>query len=204
MEQMARPGTALLTAQTLRLVEGRMEVMPVGALPVKGMAEPVEAYELKGVTGARSRLEAVASPGLTPFIGRDAEMAALTEAADRAAAGRGQVVAVLGEPGVGKSRLILEFTRSARLRDWVALEGHATDEVDHNLTDPLEVLRRKVDRALHLERAGELHLRVSPLHAEARGLDAHGVRRDREPKRARQPPREVRGCRVRVRGRHEN
>ena len=125
MEQMARPGTALLTAQTLRLVEGRMDVMPVGALPVKGMAEPVEAYELKGVTGARSRLEAVASPGLTPFIGRDAEMAALTEAADRAAAGRGQVVAVLGEPGVGKSRLILEFTRSARLRDWIALEGHA-------------------------------------------------------------------------------
>src|SRR6058998_2585191 len=67
MEQMARPGTALLTAQTLRLVEGRMDVMPVGALPVKGMAVPVEAYELKGVTGARSRLEAVASPGLTPF-----------------------------------------------------------------------------------------------------------------------------------------
>ncbi|HEY3101326.1 MAG TPA: AAA family ATPase, partial [Methylomirabilota bacterium] len=87
--------------------------------------EPVEAYELKGATAARSRLEAVASHGLTPFTGRDAEMAALTEAADRAAAGRGQVVAILGEPGVGKSRLMLELTRSARLRDWVVLEGHA-------------------------------------------------------------------------------
>src|SRR5437867_7234505 len=102
-----------------------MNVVPLGALPVKGMAEPVEAYELKGATAARSRLEAVASHGLTPFTGRDAEMAALTEAADRAAAGRGQVVAILGEPGVGKSRLMLELTRSARLRDWVVLEGHA-------------------------------------------------------------------------------
>src|SRR2546427_5075504 len=79
MEQMARPGTALLTAQTLRLVEGRMDVMPVGALPVKGMAEPVEAYELKGVTGARSRLEAGGSPDPTPLNRRDSGMGARTE-----------------------------------------------------------------------------------------------------------------------------
>jgi class 3 adenylate cyclase/tetratricopeptide (TPR) repeat protein len=124
MEQLARPGGVLLTAQTWRLVEGRMEVVPQGELQVKGMVEPVATYELKAATGARSRLEAAAARGLTPFIGRDVEMAALSEAAERAAGGRGQVVVVVGEPGVGKSRLIFEFTR-ARLHDWVLLEGHA-------------------------------------------------------------------------------
>jgi class 3 adenylate cyclase/tetratricopeptide (TPR) repeat protein len=125
MEQLARPGSVLLTAHTLRLVEGRMDVVPQGDVQVKGLAEPVATYELKRATGAHSRLEAAASGGLTPFIGREAELAALVEAAGRATEGRGQVVAVLGEPGVGKSRLILEFTRSKLVRDWVILEGHA-------------------------------------------------------------------------------
>jgi class 3 adenylate cyclase len=88
MEQLARPGGVLLTAQTWRLVEGRMEVVPQGELQVKGMVEPVATYELKAATGARSRLEAAAARGLTPFIGRDVEMAALSEAAERAAGGR--------------------------------------------------------------------------------------------------------------------
>jgi len=125
MEQMARPASVLLTASTVRLVEGRMEVVPQGALDVKGVSEPVVAYELVGATRVRSRLEIAASRGLTPFIGREAETAALVETAGRAARGRGQVVAVVGEPGVGKSRLIWEFTRSGMLREWVVLEGHA-------------------------------------------------------------------------------
>ena len=125
MEQLALPGSVLLTAHTFRLVEGWMSVSPQGNLQVKGLAEPVAVYELKGATRARSRLEVAASRGLTRFIGREAEMALLAEAAARAASGRGQVVAVLGEPGVGKSRLIWEFTRSTLLQDWVVLEGHA-------------------------------------------------------------------------------
>jgi class 3 adenylate cyclase len=125
MEQLARPGTALLTAQTFRLVEGRVEVAPQGKMQIKGLAEPVAVYELKGATRARSRLEIAAARGLTRFIGREAEMTALVEAAGRAAGGRGQVVAIVGEPGVGKSRLIWEFTRSGRLQHWVVLEGHA-------------------------------------------------------------------------------
>ncbi|HXU87383.1 MAG TPA: adenylate/guanylate cyclase domain-containing protein [Methylomirabilota bacterium] len=124
MEQLARPGGILLTAHTVRLVEGRMDVAPQGEVHVKGMQRPVAAYELKGATAVRSRLEAAAARGLTPFIGRDVEMTALGGAAERAAAGRGQLVAVLGEPGVGKSRVVLEFTR-ARLEDWMVLEAHA-------------------------------------------------------------------------------
>jgi class 3 adenylate cyclase/tetratricopeptide (TPR) repeat protein len=126
MEQLARPGSVLLTAQTLRLVEGRMEVASQGELRVKGVAEPVAVYELKGAGAARSRLDVAAARGLSPFVGRDAELAVLADAARRAATGRGQVVALLGEPGVGKSRLILELRSSEALRDWLVLEGHAT------------------------------------------------------------------------------
>jgi class 3 adenylate cyclase/tetratricopeptide (TPR) repeat protein len=125
MEQLARPASVLLTAHTARLVDGRMEVVPRGEVAVRGLAEPVAAFELVGATRARSRLEVAASRGLTPFVGRGAEMAALAEAAGAAADGHGQVVAVVGEPGVGKSRLIWEFTRSDAVRGWVVLEGHA-------------------------------------------------------------------------------
>jgi predicted ATPase/class 3 adenylate cyclase len=125
MEQMARPGSVLLTAHTLRLVEGWMEVVSQGDIHVKGVGAPVPVYELSRAAGARSRLEVAASRGLTPFVGRETELAALAAAAGRAAGGRGQVVALLGEPGVGKSRLILEFRRSGLLRDWAVLEGHA-------------------------------------------------------------------------------
>ena len=125
MEQMARPASVLLSGNTARLVEGRMEVVAQGRLSVKGVAEPVAAYELVGATRARSRLEIAASRGLTPFIGREAETAVILEAAGQAARGRGHVVAVVGDPGVGKSRLIWELTRSGLLQHWVVLEGHA-------------------------------------------------------------------------------
>ena len=125
MEQMARPASVLLTGNTARLIEGRMEVMPQGRLSVKGVSEPIAAYELVGATRARSRLEIAASRGLTPFIGREAETAVILEAAGHAARGRGHVVAIVGDPGVGKSRLIWELTRSGLLQHWVVLEGHA-------------------------------------------------------------------------------
>jgi class 3 adenylate cyclase/tetratricopeptide (TPR) repeat protein len=125
MEQLARPASVLLTAHTARLIEGRMELVPQGGVEVRGLAEPVATFELVGATRARTRLEIAASRGLTPFIGREVEMATLVEAAGRATGGRGQVIAVVGEPGVGKSRLIWEFTRSNALREWVVLEGHA-------------------------------------------------------------------------------
>jgi class 3 adenylate cyclase/tetratricopeptide (TPR) repeat protein len=121
MEQLARPGTALLTADTLRLVEGYVEVKPLGLMPVKGLPEPVEVYELLRAGPVRSRLQAAAARGLTRFVGRDTELDALCQALEQAGARQGQVVAVIGEPGVGKSRLFYEFTHSHRTHGWLQL-----------------------------------------------------------------------------------
>jgi len=125
MEQLARPGTTLITGDTLRLAEGYVEVKPLGPVPVKGLPVPVEVYEIIRFGAVRSRLQAAAVRGLTPFVGREGEVDRLRQALDRAAAGHGQIVAVAGEPGVGKSRLFWEFTHSHRAHGWVMLETSA-------------------------------------------------------------------------------
>jgi class 3 adenylate cyclase/tetratricopeptide (TPR) repeat protein len=114
MEQMATPGSIMMTADALRLAEGYVQVKSLGPVNVKGMSEPVEAYEVTGAGTARTRLQAAASRGLSRFVGRDAETEQLRKALEQARAGQGQVVAVVGEPGVGKSRLFYEFTHSHR------------------------------------------------------------------------------------------
>jgi len=122
MEQMAMPGTVLFTAEALRLAEGYVQVRAVGPVPIKGLERPVEVYEVTGSGPVRSRLQASAARGLTRFVGRDAELGALRQALERARVGQGEVAAVVGEPGVGKSRLCLEFTRSHRTEGWRILE----------------------------------------------------------------------------------
>ena len=109
MEQMAIPGTILITSQTYRLVEGYVTAKQLGPLVVKGLHTPVETYELLGANALRSRPRTASAFGLTQFVGRLAEIDRLQQALDRAYAGHGQVLAVVGEPGVGKSRLIHEF-----------------------------------------------------------------------------------------------
>ena len=123
MEQLASPGGTLLTADTLRLAEGYIEVHPLGPVPIKGLEAPVEVYELRGAGPRRSRLHAAAVRGLTRFVGREAELEQLRQALGRAATGHGQVVAIVGEPGVGKSRLVWEVTHSHRTHGWLILES---------------------------------------------------------------------------------
>ena len=123
MEQLAAPGTTLVSAESLRLAEGYVQVKALGPVTVKGLPEPVEVYELIGAGQARTRLQAAALRGLTRFVGRDAEVEHLRRVLDQAGAGRGQVVAILGEAGVGKSRLTYEFTHSHRVQDWLILEA---------------------------------------------------------------------------------
>src|SRR5207237_303874 len=84
---------------------------------------PVEVYELAGVSAVRSRLQAAAARGLCRFVGRDVEIAHLRSALEQAGQGRGQIAAVVGEPGVGKSRLVFELTHSHRVEGWLVLES---------------------------------------------------------------------------------
>jgi tetratricopeptide (TPR) repeat protein len=123
MEQLADPGAIVITPDTLALAEGYVEVKSLGPVPVKGLADPVEVYEVTGAGPARTRLQAATRRGLTRFVGRDAELEQLRRAQQRAADGHGQVAAVVGEAGVGKSRLVYELTHSHRLQGWLILES---------------------------------------------------------------------------------
>ena len=123
MEQMAKAGTVLLTDHTLRLAEGYVQVRPLGAVTIKGLPEPITVFELSGASQVRTRLQAAAVRGLTRFVGRQREIEVLNEALANAAQGKGQVVAIVGEPGVGKSRLFWEFTHSHRTQGWLIVEA---------------------------------------------------------------------------------
>ncbi|MFZ1061683.1 MAG: adenylate/guanylate cyclase domain-containing protein [Candidatus Rokuibacteriota bacterium] len=123
MEQMAMPGSILIPADTLRLAEDYVQVKALGPRTVKGLEASVEVYEIVGAGTVRSRLKAAAARGLTRFVGRDSEMDQLRQALARVGAGHGQVVAVIGEPGVGKSRLYWEFTHSHRTQGWLIVES---------------------------------------------------------------------------------
>src|SRR5215475_2742404 len=112
MEQLATPGSIRLTAATLRLAEGLVEVNALGQFPVKGLPEPVEVFELVGASAIRGRLQASAARGLTRFVGRQHELESLQQALEQAGAGHGQMVALVGEAGVGKSRLAYEFVQA--------------------------------------------------------------------------------------------
>jgi class 3 adenylate cyclase/tetratricopeptide (TPR) repeat protein len=123
MEQLADPGTIVITPETLALAEGYVEVKPLGPVPVKGLTGALEVYQVTGAGPARTRLQVAARRGFTRFVGRDAELQQLRRAQQLAADGHGQVAAVIGEAGVGKSRLVYEFTHSHRSRGWLTLES---------------------------------------------------------------------------------
>jgi class 3 adenylate cyclase/tetratricopeptide (TPR) repeat protein len=152
MEQLAAPGSVLLTAATLRLVEGLVRVNALGPMPVKGMTEPVEVYELVGVTGLRRRLQAAVARGLTKFVGRDTEIEALHQALEQAGAGHGQVVAAVGEAGVGKSRLVYEFIHSHRTQGWLVLESAS---VSYGKATPYFPVVDLLKRYVHVEDGDE-------------------------------------------------
>ena len=123
MEQMAMPGAILITPAVLGLVEGFVQVKALGAMPVRGLRDPLEVYEVTGAGVVRSRLQAAAARGLTRFVGRQPELETLQQALVQAQAGHGQVVAMVGEAGVGKSRLLYEFGHSHHTQGWLVLES---------------------------------------------------------------------------------
>jgi class 3 adenylate cyclase len=125
MEQLAMPGSILITPGVLRLAEGYVQVKALGPVPVKGLSTPVDVYEVLGTGPVRTRLHAAAVRGLTRFVGRERELDHLHQALHWAGSGHGQIVALVGEPGVGKSRLVEECLHSSRTQGWLVLESHA-------------------------------------------------------------------------------
>jgi class 3 adenylate cyclase/tetratricopeptide (TPR) repeat protein len=174
MEQTAAPGTIRVTAETLRLVEGYVQHRALGRITVKGLRTPVAIYEITGVPPAPSRMHPVAARGLTRFVGREGELQRLEEALALAGTGRGQIAAVVGEPGVGKSRVCSELVSSAEARGWRALRSGA---VSYGKTTPYLPVRRLLETHVGLDRqrgpeelAGEVTARLTALDVADEGV----------------------------------
>ena len=109
--QSAERGQIVISDATHRLTEGYFETESLGELRVKGKAEPIRGHALRGAKESRTRLDVSADRGLTPYVGRERELQTLQQCFDKAKAGHGQMVFVVGEAGIGKSRLLYEFRR---------------------------------------------------------------------------------------------
>ncbi len=114
MQAVAPTGSIAITEHTRKLVEGYFQLRSRGPTRVKGLSEPINVYEVTGLGPLRTRLQRAASRGLTRFVGREAELAQMRRALELAREGHGQVVAAMGDPGVGKSRLFFEFKAAAQ------------------------------------------------------------------------------------------
>jgi class 3 adenylate cyclase/tetratricopeptide (TPR) repeat protein len=185
LAQNTAAGTTLLTIETARAAEGYIRVRRIGSVSAgaQSLESPleIEAFELVGRQPAQTRFQrVVATRQLTPLVGRDAELNALALALGRARTGRGQIVALVGDPGVGKSRLIWDATRSPETDGWLVLEtgatSHGTASSYGPVIDLLKVycriearddgpsIRQKLtDRILTLDRT--LASDLPPLHA---------------------------------------
>jgi predicted ATPase/class 3 adenylate cyclase len=132
LQSLANPGAIVVSASTFRLTDGFFAFKALGAAQIKGMSEPVPVYEVAGVGPLRTRLQVAARRGLMRFVGRHRELELLQQAWEQAKRGQGQIVAAVGEPGVGKSRLYYEFKRHCQ-RDGLVL---ATFSVSHGKAYP--------------------------------------------------------------------
>jgi class 3 adenylate cyclase len=123
LESLAQPGTTLLSANTQKMARDFFECKPLGELEVKGKTEAQKAYELMWVTDVQTRIEAAAAKGLTTFVGRSREIQVLKEVYEKLKSGNGQVVGIVGEAGVGKSRLLLELRNALHSSEYTYFEG---------------------------------------------------------------------------------
>jgi class 3 adenylate cyclase/tetratricopeptide (TPR) repeat protein len=124
MQTLTEPGTILVSDATHRMVEGYVRSEPLGLVQVKGRTEPVSVFRILGRRRRRSRIEVSADAGLTTLVGREREREILRDLLARAKSARGQVVGLVGEAGVGKSRLVYEFRNSVEGERLTWLEGH--------------------------------------------------------------------------------
>jgi len=146
MESLATPGSIVVSEATYKLIEGYFACKPLGAAQVKGINKTVNVYEILGVGPLRTRLQVAARRGLARFVGRQREVEQLRRAFGLAKAGHGQIVGVMGEPGVGKSRLFHEFKLLSQ-KDCLLLE---TFSVSHGKAYPYLPLIELLNNYFHL------------------------------------------------------
>ena len=166
LQQAAQPGGIVISEATHRLISGYFDTLALGELSLKGKAAHVRAWDVVSAREGRTRLEVEVDRGLTPFVGRDRELRLVLECAEKAKAGHGQVVFVVGEPGIGKSRLLLEFKR--RLGEDVAWRaGHA---MSFGRAMPFHPVIDLVKRSFRLEERDTEQVIVEKVESAVLGL----------------------------------
>jgi class 3 adenylate cyclase/tetratricopeptide (TPR) repeat protein len=148
MENIAEPGTVYVTGITARLVHGFFELEDVGPIRVKGVTDPVPVFRLRTAVPLKTRLDIARSRGLSTFVGREAEMAALNDGLKAARRGDGTVVGITGGAGTGKSRLAYEFGNRCRARGLKVLEVYG---VPHGFRVPLWTIVRLFRRFFDID-----------------------------------------------------
>jgi len=134
VQQLAEPGNAYVTQHTAELVRGYFQLGDLGQLAVKGVQKKVSVFELEGIGALRTRLDMSRARGFSRFVGRTDEMQVLEAALTRAEEGSPVVIGVVGDAGVGKSRLCFEFLERCRARGLMTYETHG---VAHGKSVPL-------------------------------------------------------------------
>jgi class 3 adenylate cyclase/tetratricopeptide (TPR) repeat protein len=191
MEGLAEPGTVYVTEETFKLTEGLFRFEALGEREVKGKEAPVKAYRVIAPSTSRTRFDVSAERGLTPFLGRERELELLIDGLDRAKTGRGQAFSIMGEAGVGKSRLLYEFRKAIANEDVTFIEGrclsYSTNVAYHPVIDLLKAtyyilesdnddrIKEKVKRGLWeqgVDEASTLPFVLEMLSVKDSGIDA--------------------------------
>jgi len=168
LQGVAAPNTVVIADSTQRLIRGLFDYNELGPRNIKGLSEPVRAYQVLTASGVPSRFEASAAGGLTPLVGRDEEIGLLVKRWHQAQEGEGQVVLLSGEAGVGKSRIM----RGLQER----LEGEVTNRVlyycsPYHQNSALHPLIDQFERALRIDKEDGPEQRLDKLEAELSDLD---------------------------------
>jgi class 3 adenylate cyclase/tetratricopeptide (TPR) repeat protein len=169
LEQAALPGTVLISEATEHLVSGFFELRDLGALGVKGKSQPVHAFSVLGGRNVAGRIEAAADTGLTALAGREQELAALQTAFESAREGHGQLVMVVGEAGIGKSRLLFEFRRRLADTPHTWIEGRCSP---YTMSNPFQVLSDALRRRVGIDDRDDEAAALTKLEAATAGLGA--------------------------------
>jgi class 3 adenylate cyclase/tetratricopeptide (TPR) repeat protein len=171
IEGLADPGTTYVTGDTFKLTEGFFRFEALGEKKVKGKEEPIRVYQVIAPSTRRTRFDVSAERGLTPFVGRERELELILDGLERVKEGRGQAFSIMGEAGVGKSRLLYEFRKAITNEDVTFVEGkclsYGRGTTYHPIIDILKSnfdireddedlkVREKIKRGLEVLKVGE-------------------------------------------------
>jgi class 3 adenylate cyclase len=168
LQTLANPGAVVIGESVRRLAEGYFQLKPLGAARIKGVNDPVELFEVTGLGPLRTRLQAAARRGLTKFVGRQAELEQMRHALELARSGHGQIVAAIGDPGVGKSRLFYEFKAIAQ-SGCLVLEAYSVSHGKASAYLPVIDLLKSYFEIVNEDDERHSHILVQTGHAPSGG-----------------------------------